>query len=303
MHVLVTGAGGFVGAHVALRLVEVGHTVTGVWHSNGVRVPALEQAGVAARQADLVEAASVAGLFEEAGNVEAVVHAAAVVAGTEGTAFLRRAAEVNVLATANVIAAAKDHRIQRFVLTSTISVYGGRGAGVEGYREEDARPASYYGWSKLAGEGLLDVAAQRAGWSAVSLRLAGVHGIGRETGALHAMASNALAGSRIEVREPDSRFRWCFIDDVGQAVELSLSVDLPSAHVVANLASRDVFSLANVATQLVRLTGSESLVATATGGPSRHEVMNIDRLCTLIDFAPTSLAEFLPSYLDRLRGA
>ena len=122
------------------------------------------------------------------------------------------------------------------------------------------------------------------------------------SGALHEIASNALAGSRIEIREPDSRFRWCFVDDVGQAVELLLSGDLPAEHVTAILASRDTFSLADVATQVVRLAGSDSPVKSAIGGPDRYEVMNIDRLCGLVDFAPTFLEKFLPDYLDRLRS-
>lgn len=301
MHVLVTGASGFIGAHVARRLVETGHEVTGLWHSNRASVSALERAGIAMLQADLADARSLTDLFSRPESIDAVVHAAAVVASAENPAFLRRAAEVNVLASANLIAAAEEHGCSRFIYTSTISVYGGRGAAAEGYCEDEARPSSYYGWSKLSAEKLLDIAAQRAGWSAVSLRLAGVHGIGRDTGALHGIASKALAGSPIEIREPGSRFRWCFIDDVGRAVELLLSASLPIGHFAANLASRDVYSLTEVATQIVRLAGSNSPIETASGGSHRHEVMNIDRLCGLIDFVPTAVVDILPAYLDQLR--
>lgn len=302
MRILVTGAGGFVGARLAADLAKAGHDVTAVWHRVRARLLADPPENLVYRQADLVAAEIVDALFQEGGRFDAIVHAAALVpAKDQDVNYLRAAILANVVAQANLVAASKRAGDLRFVFTSTISVYGNRGAPPGGYRETDAAPTNYYGWSKYAAERLLDVAAGRGGMRAMTLRLAGVHGVGREAGALAAMARAALAEKPISVAEPESRFRWAFIEDVSQAVAKAVTTDLPAGHRVANVASADIFTLAELAEHVKMVAGSTSRIETdAQERSRRNEVMNIDAAERLLEFVPTPLGKALVGYLENL---
>ncbi len=303
MRVLVTGAGGFVGARLAADLTAVGHEVTGAWHQSRERLLNRPPATLAYRRVDLADAVAVDALMSEKGRFDAIVHAAAVLANVEDSDYLRRAARANVLVQANLIAAAGETGCGRFVFTSSISVYGNRSAPAGGYREADVAPASYYGWSKRAGEEVLNVAAAAHGMTCISLRLAGVHGLGRTSGALYAMTRAALNGQPIAVTEPKSCFRWVFIEDVSQAIARALTADLPGGHHIVNLASADSFTLGELAGRVKDAIGSNSSIEANAGAESRNEVMNIDRAKTLLGYVPTPLDRFLPTYVGELRRA
>jgi UDP-glucuronate 4-epimerase len=299
MRVLVTGAGGFVGARIAADLSMAGHAVTGTWHSRRERLSKDVPDNARFVQIDLADHGAVESMFEDAGSFDAIVHAAAIVAsGSEDVDYLAQAARANVTGTANLVAAACRIGCPRFVFTSTISVYGDRGAPPGGYREAEAAPSTWYGWSKRAGEELLEVAAQKAGLTAVSLRLAGVHGSGRVTGALHKMADAAIAGQGIVVNEPDSRFRWAWIQDVSAAVSLACEADWPGEAAVFNLASADTFTLTELAQRFIEASDAGSLIdVTAASARVRDECVNIDEAVRRLAFNPTTLDDFLPAYL------
>ncbi len=305
MRILLTGAGGFVGASVASKLVGAGHLVTGTWHSNSDRHPDVLPSGLSLVQADLAEQPEVDALFAGDAGFDAIIHMAAVVAGREeDPEFPVRVTRANVTATANLIAAASRTGCGRFVFTSTISVYGNRGAPPGGYRETDAAPNTWYGWSKRAGENMLEIAAKSTGLTAVSLRLAGVHGRGRVSGALHKMTSAAIAGQDIIVSEPGSRFQWALVQDVSQAVRLACEADWPGGARVLNLASADSFTLAELAQRLLDMTGNGGRIDTSGAtGRVRDETLNIDAAVRHLGYSPTTLGDFLPGYVAGMRNA
>ena len=299
MRILVTGAGGFVGSRIASDLSMAGHDVTGTWHLSRDRLPKSVSANLRFVQIELAEPDAVDSMFAEAGSFDVVVHAAANVASAEEDAdYLARAARANVAGTANLVAAACSTHCKRFVFTSTISVYGNLGAPTDGYRESEAMPSTWYGWSKRAGEELLDVAARKTGLTAISLRLAGVHGEGRTSGALHAMAGAAIEGRGLVVNEPESRFRWAWIDDVSAAISLACDADWPGEAAIFNLASADIFSLKHLAERLIALANAGAHADCPSPlGPARDEFMNIDAVSLRLAFKPLGLDEFLSRYL------
>lgn len=302
MKILVTGAGGFVGGYLAAGLAGAGYSITAMWHRNRERLPAKPTDLLEFVQADIADAKSIDAIFDGAGGFDAVIHAAALVgARQESPAYLQSAVRANLLAQANLLAAAGRTGCKLFIFTSTISVYGTCSAPDGGYREADSLPDTYYGWSKQAAEGMLEIASQRHDIASLSLRLAGVHGLGRRSGGLYALAQAALSGEELTVDEPDSLFRWLFIDDVLQAVVKAIQAELPVGHNIANLASADVFTLRDLALRIKQVTGSKSTVL-MTAGDRRDAVMNIDAAKHLLDYLPTLLSDFLPTYIDGLRN-
>jgi nucleoside-diphosphate-sugar epimerase len=179
--VLVSGAAGFIGSHLVDRLLAEGHEVVGVdaftgyyarWRKERNLVSALGQKGFRLVEGDLTRMA-LDGLLRGADHV---VH----LAGEPG---VRRSwgpnfpkyLERNVGSTERLLEAALRSGVERFVYTSSSSVYGSdRGGPV---REDDPRqPASPYALSKLAAEELVGLYAREKGVPATVLRYFTVYG-------------------------------------------------------------------------------------------------------------------------------
>ena len=177
MNILVTGAAGFIGSHLAVRLAEEGHRVLGVDSFNGyydatikrANAGEVEAAGAEVRALDLAEDA----LEEVVRGVELVFHAAAqpgISASTSFETYLRN----NVVATQRLLKAARrSDSLGLFVNISTSSVYGADASGDESV---EPRPTSTYGVTKLAAEQLVLAAARDAGFPGCSFRLFSVYG-------------------------------------------------------------------------------------------------------------------------------
>ncbi len=113
MKVLVTGGSGFVGSHVADALADAGHEVTVLDrdHSPWLRDDQSEVIG------DVLDADAI---HSAVADVDVVYHLAGVAGLDEAREDPRRAIEVNVIGTLNVLEAARDAGVFRFVFASSI---------------------------------------------------------------------------------------------------------------------------------------------------------------------------------------
>jgi hypothetical protein len=118
------------------------------------------------------------------------------------------------------------------------------------------------------------------------------------------MAGVAIEGQAVVVNEPESRFRWAWIDDVSAAVSQACVADWPGEAAVFNLASADIFTLKHLAERLIALANAGGHVD-SSGASSlvRDEFMNINEAVRRLAYKPVSLDEFLPRYLSQRQGA
>ena len=147
MKCALTGANGFLGSHLADRLVADGHEVTAlVRESSNLRW--LEGKDLRLVVGNLDDAGALADAFAGA---EVIFHLAGVVVASDPQAYYR----VNVEGTRGVAEAALElgDGLKRFVQVSSLAVYGS-GQGDEGPVSEESpcEPVNHYGRSKLAGD-------------------------------------------------------------------------------------------------------------------------------------------------------
>ncbi len=178
MRVVVTGGAGFIGSNLTDALVAAGHDVLVLDNfSTGFARHLEPLAGTASCEVvecDLVlEASRLPGLVAEA---NAIVHLAANADVRFGWQHPRRDLEQNVIATHNVLEAARTAGVRRLLFSSTGSVYG-EGAVVP--TPEDAPypvQTSLYGASKAAAEGYIAAYAEAGVLSATVFRFVSLLG-------------------------------------------------------------------------------------------------------------------------------
>jgi UDP-glucose 4-epimerase len=244
MHVLLTGAGGFSGARAAIALLERGHRVTAVVRSERGRLPAAKL--------DVIQGDLSAGL-ELPVAVDAVIHAAARSQGPGVTA--EQYTRDNVEATRNLVQYAQRAGARRFILFSTLSVYGRIETSVVDEKTPILDPDAY-GNSKRRAEELVGA----AGMSSLALRLPGVLGPGAVRNWLTGVLAAAKAGHEIPVFSPDAPFNNAVhVEDLARFACDLLERDWQGADVVT-LAAKGEITVREAVQILVDATGGRSRV-------------------------------------------
>lgn len=168
--VLVTGATGFLGSHIAEALCSLGCKVRTLARPSS-DVGLLESIGVEVRRGDLLDAAAVESASR---GVDMVVHSAAKVGDWGKLEDYRR---INVEATEVLVKAVLGGSLERFVLISSLGVYPARDhAGTDEAAELPERHIDAYTQTKVESEMLCRSYAEKAGLPLVVLRPGFVYG-------------------------------------------------------------------------------------------------------------------------------
>lgn len=230
---LVTGAAGFVGSHLAERLVEAGWSVRGVDCFTDYYDPALKQSNISAvmqrSEFTLVEADLLTADLEPLlDGVEVVFH----LAGQPGVRLswaqgFRTYNELNVNVTQRLLEAVRDTPLHRFVYASSSSIYG-QATVAPTPEDHSTRPFSPYGVTKLAGELLCTAYAANFGVPTACPRYFTVYGPRqRPDMALNRMIGGALRGDAFPLFGTGEQIRdFTFVGDVVEATYLSAVADL-----------------------------------------------------------------------------
>jgi UDP-glucuronate 4-epimerase len=262
MRAVITGSAGFIGSHLAERLVADGWWVTGVDSFSPFYPTADKEANLAGlvgeRRFDLVRAdvAHTASLNRLLADRPLVVHLAAQpgVIGSFGTGFGQYLQD-NLLATQRLFEAATTAGCPRVVYASSSSVYGDAETYPCFEDSTPTRPRSPYGVTKQACEKLAEVYAGM-GLPTVGMRFFTVYGPRqRPDMAIRRLCEAATGGPRFLLRGDGSQVRdFTHVDDAVEAVVRALTADRPDP--VLNIGGGEEASLAAVIRQLGLLSGA-----------------------------------------------
>ena len=228
MRFLVTGTAGFIGFHLARRLLADGHDVTGYdavtdYYDVSLKRTRLALLGEHARftpiEARLEDAETLTSALANA-QADIVVHLAAQAGVRYSIEHPQSYVQSNLVGTANLLEALRQHPPRHLIFASTSSVYGGNTR--MPFAETDAadQPVSLYAATKKAGEAMVHAHAHLWQLPSTCVRFFTVYGPwGRPDMALFKFVEAMLAGRPIDVYGHGKMQRdFSFVDDVVDAL-------------------------------------------------------------------------------------
>ena len=199
MKALVTGGAGFIGSNVVKLLVDEGWDVSVLDNLSTGYPENLEGLDVDLVEGDVRDREIVPRLCQ---GRDAIFHLAASIGNAKSLALPQEDADVNAVGTVNVLEAARQAGVRRFVYSSSAGIFGELQAGA--IREDHPQePISPYGVSKLAGEKQTLCFARLYGMIGVCLRYFNVYGVHQRYDAygnvIPIFASRLLAGEALTI--------------------------------------------------------------------------------------------------------
>ncbi|MGY0710824.1 SDR family NAD(P)-dependent oxidoreductase [Azospirillum argentinense] len=265
MTIVVTGAAGFIGSHVAAALLDRGETVLGIDNLNDYYSVALKEARLArlaARpgfrfiKADVSDRSAIEALAPDFAEVTGVVHLAAQAGVRYSLENPYAYVDANVTGQVAMLEAARRMpKLKHFVYASTSSVYGANKKMPFSVEDRVDSPMSIYAATKKAAEMMTYAYCHLYKFPATGLRFFTVYGPwGRPDMAAYLFADAIMAGRPIRVfNEGRMKRDFTYVDDIAAGVLAAL--DRPAAP-DANGAPHAVYNLGNNRTEdLMRFIG------------------------------------------------
>jgi len=322
MTVIVTGAAGFIGSHVAAALLDRGERVVGIDDLNPYYPVSLKRARLARLEgrdgfsfvhADVADEPAVRAAFGAAGTVTRIVHLAAQAGVRYSLENPLAYARANLVGQIVMLEAAlRCGPDVRFVYASSSSVYGANAKLPFSVDDPVERPISLYAATKRADELITYSYAHTRGLIATGLRFFTVYGPwGRPDMAAYLFADAITQGRPIRLfNDGDMQRDFTFVDDIvaGVVAALDRTPD-PDAmgvrHAVYNLGNSRSERLLDFVGILARELGREPVVEMLPMQPGdvRATFADIEASRRDLGFDPkTTIEEGLPRFVAWYRG-
>jgi UDP-glucuronate 4-epimerase len=228
MHILVTGAAGFIGYHLSEKLLARGDAVTGLDNLNDYYDVSLKEARLNRLlkhpafhfiRADLQDRNAMEALFAQ-NHFDAVINLAAQAGVRYSLENPHTYIDSNIVGFTNILECCRHHKIGHLVYASSSSVYGMNSAMPFSVHDNVDHPISLYAASKKANELMAHTYSHLFGIPTTGLRFFTVYGPwGRPDMALFLFTKAILAGEPIKVFNNGNMQRdFTYIDDIVEGI-------------------------------------------------------------------------------------
>ena len=228
MQILITGAAGFIGSALALRLLERGERVTGLDNLNNYYDVRLKEARLARTQGkpgfdfirgDITDGAAMAALFKHQ-RFDAVIHLAAQAGVRYSIENPQAYIDSNLVGFGHILEGCRHSKVGHLVFASSSSVYGANKRLPFSEHDNVDHPVSLYAATKKANELMAHAYAHLYGLPCTGLRFFTVYGPwGRPDMALFKFTKAILAGEPLPVFNRGKMVRdFTYVDDIVEGV-------------------------------------------------------------------------------------
>jgi len=309
MKILITGAAGFIGSHLAEKLVSLGHTVTGIdcftdYYPRKLKEDNLSSIAKNKNFTLIEEDLLKVPLEKTIKGTEIIFHQSAQAGvrpswGSNFDTYIQN----NILATQKLLEASKNFPIKKFIFASSSSVYGDSPS--LPVKETDlTRPMSPYGVSKLAAENLCMLYNKNFKVPVISLRYFTVFGPRqRPDMAFNKFIKAILNGEEIPLFSDGSQTRdFTFVSDVVdvniQAMESNVGGE------IFNIAGGARISVKETISKLEKLLDKKAKIKQlpVQKGDVKHTFADIGKAKKLLGYKPKiKIDEGLKQEIDWLK--
>jgi UDP-glucuronate 4-epimerase len=320
MHVLLTGAAGFIGSHLAERLCSRGDQVIGLdnfdpFYPRAAKERGLERLrgrfGFRLVEGDITDPHDVDQAFDVAGKVDTVVHMAALAGVRPSLTAPARYWNVNVSGTLHLLRVCHERGVKRIIFASSSSVYGMDSEIPFSEREACNRPLSPYAATKRAGELMAFNHHYLHGATVTCLRFFTVYGPRQRPDlVIHRFTSQIAAGRPVQPFGDGSNSRdYAWIDDIIDGVVAAIDQqahDGRAAYRVYNLGYARPVSLKELIDRISAALGKQAVIDWQPEqlGDMKHSLADIELARDQLGYAPkVSIAAGIPRFVEWWRSA
>jgi UDP-glucuronate 4-epimerase len=308
MKILVTGGAGFIGSHFVEKALALGHTVEVIDDFNDFYDPAIKRANVSGfagsvpiHEIDIRDGEAVLRAVKGK-NLDAIVHLAARAGVRPSIRDPRLYIDANVIGTFNLLEAARQGNVPRFICASSSSVYGV--LKTLPFREDLAlnQTISPYAATKLAAEQLCSNYSHVHGLRTINLRFFTVYGPRQRPDlAIHSFAKAIRDGRPIQqFGDGSTRRDYTYIDDIVQGMVASLDYRGQLCDVF-NLGESQTTTLSELIGLIEKALGRKALIELQPEQPGDVPVTYADiaKARTLLGYDPrTKIVDGIPKFAE-----
>ncbi len=292
---VITGGAGFIGSNLAKRLIERGDTVYVLDDLSTGFLKNIPKEAIF-NQVDVSDIRQLEGL-KLPDKVGTVYHFAGQSSGEVSFDDPSRDIDCNYRSTYNMLMIAGLMNAERFIYSSSMSVYGDVDASVTMVSEgHDCNPVSYYGCNKLASEKMISVFTKHSRIKPTILRFFNVYGPGQnmknmKQGMLSIYMSYLLNDVPVTVKGSLDRFRdFIYIDDLLDVV-INCDESIETCYETFNLGTGRKTTIFELLRALLNVFGKDDfdkwvVVEGNTPGDVKGFVADITKLKGRIDWTP-----------------
>jgi UDP-glucuronate 4-epimerase len=306
--ILVTGGGGFIGSHLAERLLADGHDVAILDEFNDFYDPQIKRRNVeklardvAVHEVDLRDGDAVRSVFARE-KFDVVAHLAARAGVRPSLAAPQLYYETNVTGTLHLLEAARENGVDRFIFASSSSVYG---ICKQVPFSEDfhlTQTISPYAATKIAGEFLSSTYSHLYRMRVVALRFFTVYGPRQRPDlAIHQFTRRIHEGKPIDqFGDGTTRRDYTYIDDIIQGVVAALRYD-GAMFDIFNLGESETIQLKDLISAIEQALGRQAKVNRLPEQPGDVPLTcaDISKAKRLLGYNPTTpLRLGLPKFIE-----